>query len=179
LAFAPTPFTNSFLWAHSAHFCLLPIPYNFNRLTTSFSKLPWTRLLSLWHFLLLSRLVDYYFYYLSLMVFFILLALLPLPFSYVGLFLVIGLFCQSGHQQWQTNIYTIYSQYSSNLIQIDDIFYKNNLGLFIFIVSSTNVNAFDAFYPLRLHKLFFNTYFVEILRSFFYFFLFFIVVILT
>ena len=102
------------------------------------------------------------------MIFFILLALLPLPFSYVGLLLVIGSFCQSGHLQWQTNIYTIYSQYSSNLIQIDDIFYKNNLGHFIFIVISTNVNAFDAFYPLRLHKLFCNTYFVEILRSFFY-----------
>jgi len=40
LAFAPTPFTNSFLWVPLAHFCLLSISYDSHELTTSFSRLP-------------------------------------------------------------------------------------------------------------------------------------------
>ena len=41
------PFTNSFLWASSAHFCLLSIPYDNHGLTTFFFGLPWAHLLSL------------------------------------------------------------------------------------------------------------------------------------
>ena len=47
LAFAPTPFTNSFLWAPPTYFCLLSISYNSHGLTTSFSRLPWACLFSL------------------------------------------------------------------------------------------------------------------------------------
>ena len=40
LAFLPTPFTNSFLWAPLAHFCLLFIFHNSHGFTTSFFELP-------------------------------------------------------------------------------------------------------------------------------------------
>ena len=47
LAFPPTPFTSSFLWAPSAHFCLLSIPHNAHGFTTFFFGLPWAHLLPL------------------------------------------------------------------------------------------------------------------------------------
>ena len=50
LAFAPTPFTNSFLWA-----LCFPFFYNSHGFTTSFSRLHWACLRSLWHFLLFYR----------------------------------------------------------------------------------------------------------------------------
>ena len=84
MAFASNPFTNSFLWAPPAHFCLLSISYNSHGFSTSFSGLSWARLLSLWHFffLLLYRPVNHYSCHSGLMVFLTLLALLPSPFSY-------------------------------------------------------------------------------------------------
>ena len=47
LAFKPTPFTNSFLWASPTHFYFLSISYNSYGLTTSFFGASSTRLLSL------------------------------------------------------------------------------------------------------------------------------------
>ena len=47
LAFSPTPFTNSFLWAPLAYFCLIFIFHNSHGFTTSFFGLPWARLFSL------------------------------------------------------------------------------------------------------------------------------------
>ena len=47
LAFVPTPFTNSFLWAPSAYFCFLSISYNSHGLTISLFGLPWSCLLPL------------------------------------------------------------------------------------------------------------------------------------
>ena len=44
LAYTPTPYTNSFLWAPLTHFFLLSISYNFHGLTTSFFGLSWARL---------------------------------------------------------------------------------------------------------------------------------------
>ena len=40
LAFPPTLFNSSFLWAPSVHFCLLSIPHNAHEFTTSFFGLP-------------------------------------------------------------------------------------------------------------------------------------------
>ena len=50
LAFALTPFTNSFLWAPLAYLCLLSTSYDFHGLTLSSLGLPWDLLLSLGHF---------------------------------------------------------------------------------------------------------------------------------
>ena len=47
LAFEPTPFTNSFLWASLANFYFLSISYNSHRPTTSLFGASSTRLLSL------------------------------------------------------------------------------------------------------------------------------------
>ena len=80
LAFAPTPFTNSFLWASPTHFYLLSISYNSHGLITFFFGLPCARLLSLGPFLLFHRPVDHYSYNSGLMVFFLTLLIL-LPYS--------------------------------------------------------------------------------------------------
>ena len=70
LAFAPTPFTNSFLWAPPAYLYLLSTSYDFYGLTTSFSELLWAHLLFLGSFLLFYRPADYYSYHSGLIVFF-------------------------------------------------------------------------------------------------------------
>ena len=79
LTFAPTPFTNSFLWAPT-HFYLLSITYNSHGLTTFFSGLPCAHLFSLEPFLLFHRPVDHYSCHSGLMVFFLTLVIL-LPYS--------------------------------------------------------------------------------------------------
>ena len=83
LAFALTPFTNSFLWALPAHLCLLSTFYDSHGLTTSFSGFPWAYLLSFGtFFLLLYKFVDYYFCHLGFMIFLTLLVLLSSPLLY-------------------------------------------------------------------------------------------------
>ena len=104
LAFAPTPFINSFLWTPPTHFCLLSISYSSHRLTTFFFGLPWAHLFSLGPFLLFYRPVDYYSCYLGLMVFSCFASSsFFIPCYIVRFFLAIGpfLFCRNGPQQDQ------------------------------------------------------------------------------
>ena len=97
LAFVPTPFTNSFLWAPLTHFCLLSISYNSHWLTTSFSRLPWARLLSLGPFYYFMP-VNHYSCHSDLMVFFSHFANSSslFPSILLGFFLLLGLLAKVG-----------------------------------------------------------------------------------
>ena len=70
LSFASTPFTNSFLWAPSAHLCLLSTSYDSYGLTTSFFGASLGHFAFFGAFLLFYRLVDHYSRHSGLMVFF-------------------------------------------------------------------------------------------------------------
>ena len=68
LAFAPTPFTNSFLWAPLTHPCLLFVSYDSHELTTSFLGAPLGPFTFFGAFLLFGGSAFHCFCHLSLMV---------------------------------------------------------------------------------------------------------------
>ena len=93
LVLAPTPFTNSFLWAPLAHLCLFSTSYDFLGLTTSFSGAPSGSFAFFKAFLLFHGPMYHYSYHSGLMIFLALLILLSSSFVILlDFFLSLALF---------------------------------------------------------------------------------------